>query len=231
MRLIPLTLALLALPALAAPEGPPRDRVMLSASATADLPADWLSLTLATSKDGGDAAAVQSQLKQALDAALAEARRVAKPGQVEVQTGGFSVNPRYNSKGGISGWVGRAELIVEGRDGVAIAQLSGRINTLSVAGAGWSLSREAREKAEGDITTQAIARFKARAGDVAKAFGYSGYQLGEVNVSGNEGGVMAMPRAMAMKAVSSSMADESLPTEAGKARVTISVNGSIVLTK
>ena len=27
------------------------------------------------------------------------------------------------------------------------------------------------------------------------------------------------------------MADEALPTEAGKARVTISVNGSIVLTK
>jgi predicted secreted protein len=231
MRLIPLTLALLALPALAAPEGPPRDRVSLAASATAELPADWLSLNFATTKDGSDAAAVQTQLKQALDVALAEARRVAKPGQVEVQTGGFSVNPRYNSKGGISGWVGRAELIVEGRDGVAIAQLSGRINTLSVAGAGWSLSREAREKAEGDITTQAIARFKARASDVAKAFGYSGYQLGEVNVSGNEGGVVAMPRMVAMKAVGASMADEALPTEAGKARVTISVNGSIVLNR
>lgn len=231
MRLIPLTLALLTVPALAVTEGLPRDRVTLTASATAELPADWLTLNLATTKDGSDAVAVQTQLKQALDAALAEARRVAKPGQVEVQTGGFSVNPRYNSKGGISGWVGRAELVVEGRDGVAIAQLSGRITTLSVAGAGWSLSREAREKAEGDITTQAIARFKARASDVAKAFGYSGYQLGEVNVSGNEGGVMAAPRVFAMKAVSAGMADETLPTEAGKARVTISVNGSIVLNR
>ncbi|MFO1228672.1 SIMPL domain-containing protein [Roseateles sp.] len=231
MRLIPLAVALLVTPVLALAEAPPRDRVTLAASATAELPADWLTLNLATTKDGSDAAAVQAQIKQALDAALAEARRVAKPGQVEVQTGGFAVNPRYNSKGGISGWVGRAELIVEGRDSVAIAQLSGRITTLSVAGAAWSLSREAREKAEGDITAQAIARFKARANEVAKAFGYSSYQLGEVNVSGNEGGVMAVPRVFAMKAAAAPMADEALPTEAGKARVTISVNGSIVLTK
>ena len=46
-----------------------------------------------------------------------------------------------------------------------------------------------------------------------------------------QGGVMAVPRVFAMKAAAAPMADEALPTEAGSRRVTISVNGSIVLTK
>ena len=49
---------------------------------------------MTTTREGQDAATVQSQLKQALDAALAEARKAARPGQVEVQTGNFSLYPR-----------------------------------------------------------------------------------------------------------------------------------------
>ena len=62
------------------------------------------------------AAPLQTQLKQALDAALAEARKVARPGEVELRTGQFSLNPRYLPKGGSNGWVGSTELIVGGRD-------------------------------------------------------------------------------------------------------------------
>ena len=116
-------------------EAPPRDRVTLAASATAELPADWLTLNLATTRTA--AMRLRCRPKSSRRWMPRWPRRVVwpKPGQVEVQTGGFAVNPRYNSRASISGWVGRAELIVEGRDSVAIAQLSGRITTLSVAGA------------------------------------------------------------------------------------------------
>ena len=78
---------------------------------------DVLAVTFSTTKEGADANAVQAQLKQALDAALAEAKKSgASPGQVDVQTGAFSLFPRYTNKGGISGWQGTAELIVDGRD-------------------------------------------------------------------------------------------------------------------
>lgn len=69
---------------------PPQNVVSLAASATVEVPKDWLTVVFSTTREGADAGVVQSQLKQALDAALAEARKVAKPGQVEVQTGGFS---------------------------------------------------------------------------------------------------------------------------------------------
>ncbi len=89
---------------------------------------------------------MQSQLKQALDAALAEARKAARPGQVEVQTGNFSLYPRYAGQGQrINGWQGTAELVVEGRDMPAIGQLTGRITTMTIARVGYGLSRERRE--------------------------------------------------------------------------------------
>jgi predicted secreted protein len=169
---------------------------------------------------------VQSQLKQAVDAALAEARKAAHPGQLDVQTGAFSIGPRYNPKGGISGWQGTAEVSVEGRDIAAMSQLAGRITTLTVARAGYALSREAREKAEGDVSGQAIARFRAKAADVARAFGYAGYSIREVTVSGADT-PMPTPRPLQMRALSASAASEDLPVEAGRTTVAVTVNGTI----
>jgi predicted secreted protein len=87
----------------------------LTASASVEVTKDLLSITFSTTKEGADANAVQAQLKQALDAALAEAKKAARPGQVDVQTGAFSLYPRYAPKGGISGWQGSAEIVVDGR--------------------------------------------------------------------------------------------------------------------
>jgi predicted secreted protein len=222
-------ISLLALSAAALAAEPPRERLSFAASASADVVRDVLGVAFSTTREGADAAAVQAALKQALDTALAEARKVAKPGQVDVQTGGFSLYPRHDPKTGkINGWQGSAELQVEGRDAAAIAQLTGRINTLTIARIGYSLSREAREKAEADITAQAIARYRAKAADYAKQFGYGGYVIGEVNINADEAGPRPM---MAMRMMKAEAADAPLPTEAGKATVTVNVNGSVQLIK
>lgn len=214
-----------------AAEPPPQGVVSLSASATVEVTKDLLNVVLSTSKEGQDAATVQSQLKQALDAALAEARKAAKPGQIEVQTGNFSLYPRYAPKGGLTGWQGSAELVIEGKDISGIGALSGRITTMSVARVSQGVSRELREKVESDLAAQAIARYRAKAAEYAKQFGYSGYAIREVNVSGTEApGYAPMPMVRA-KAMSSMASDESLPVEAGKAQLSVSVSGSVQLTK
>ena len=204
----------------------PQGVVNLSASASVDVARDLLSIIFSTTREGSDAAAVQSQLKQALDAALVEARKAARPGQLEVQTGNFSLYPRSLPKGGTSGWQGTAELVVEGRDTASIAQLAGRITTLTVGRVTYGLSREAREKAEADVTTQAIARYRAKATDYARQFGYAGYVVREVIVSSNEAVPVPRPYAAQMRAAAASV-DESLPVEAGKAAVTVMVSGTI----
>ncbi|HEX6704775.1 MAG TPA: SIMPL domain-containing protein [Albitalea sp.] len=208
---------------------PPSGVVNITATAAVEVARDLMSVTLGTTREGPDANAVQTALKQALDAALAEARKVAKPGQVDVQTGQFTLQPRYTNKGQASGWQGTAELLVEGRDMAAIAQLTGRISTLTIARVSQGLSRELREKTEGEVAAQAIARFRAKAADYAKAFGYSGYLIREVNVSSTEppSGPVPMMR-MQMKA---SAEDAALPVEAGKAPVLVSVSGTVQMMK
>ena len=227
---VALSVALAAPLAWSADTPPPQGLVGLSSSATLEVIRDLLSVSLNTTREGADAAVVQSQLKQALDAALTEAKKVAKPGQVDVQTGNFTISPRYTNKGVSNGWQGSAELVVDGRDMQAIGQLAGRITTLTVNRVGYAISRELREKSEGDVSAQAIARYRAKAADYAKQFGYSGYAVREVNVSSNE--QQPMPRAMLMQAKSMSAASEdALPVEPGKGTVTVNVSGTVQMTK
>ncbi len=207
----------------------PQGVVMLAASATTEVTKDLLTVTLATTREGADAGVVQSQLKQALDAALVEAKKAARPGQVDVQTGNFQVSPRYTNKGTTNGWQGSAELVIEGRDMPAIGQLTGRITTLTISRVAYNLSRELRERVEGEVSAQAIARFRAKAGDVAKSFGYTGFAVREVNVNTNESSPVR-PMAMQAKAMSAS-SDEALPVEPGKGMVVVSVNGSVQMTR
>ena len=223
-----------ALPALpvhaqdAAPLSPPLENVVhLSAAATQEVDNDWLTLVLSTTREGPEAGAVQMQLKQALDAALAEARRIAKPGDVEVRTGGFSIFPRYGDKGGLIGWTGNVELVVEGRDMAGIGALTGRVQTLSIARVAQSLSRERAQRVEADITGQAVASFQAKADTSAKLFGFSSWRLREAHLNGDV--PLQRSPVMAMRSASSAKLGDALPVEAGKTSVTVSVNGSVQL--
>jgi len=205
----------------------PQNVVQLSASGTVEVQQDLLVLTLATSKEAGDAATVQSQLKQALDAALAEAKRQAQPGQLDVRTGPFGLSPRYGKDGKITGWQGRAELVMEGRDFARITATAGKIQTMAIGQIAFGLSREARARVEGEAQTQAIEQFKARATELAKGFGFSGYTLREVAVNSNEMAPGPFPRMMAAKAAAPFSDAAPVPVEAGKAQVVVNVSGSV----
>ena len=205
----------------------PQNVVSLTASATVEVPKDQLTLVFSTTREGADANQVQAQLKQALDTALAEARKAARPGQVEVQTGNFGVYPRWSPKGGSNGWTGSAELVVEGRDMAAVSQLAGRIGSMTVARSSFGLSREAREKVESEVTAMAIGRFRAKAAEAAKLFGFGGWTVREVQLQGSEP-VAQMP-VMRSQAMAVQQADAALPVEAGKASVSVTVSGSVQL--
>jgi len=220
-----------------APLPPPAGVLSLTTTATVEVTKDVLNVVFTTTREGTDAQAVQAGLKQALDAALAEARKIAKPGQVEVQTGNFALYPRYgnptpkgNGQPQITGWQGSAELIVQGRDAAAIAALTGRVQTMTIARVGYTLSREAREKVEADATAQAIARWRAKAAQMSQQFGYTGFTVREVSVSTNEPGIGPVPVLMMARGKAAG-ADESLPTEAGKGEVTATVSGSAQMTR
>jgi predicted secreted protein len=204
--------------------------VQIAASGFTEVQQDWLTMRLSTTETGPDALTVQNQLKAALETALRVARAQAQPGLLEVRTGQFSLYPRYNSSGKVNGWQGSTELLLEGRDIARITETAGKISTLTLGGVSFSLSRQAQQQLESEVQTQAIERFKARAAEVTKAFGFAGYTLREVSISSADQGMEMpqRPRMMAMEA-KAAMSDMAVPVEAGKSMVNVTVSGSIQL--
>lgn len=205
---------------------PPQNVLNLSATGTVEAPQDLITISLATVREGPDAATVQAQLKAALEAALAEAGKSAQPGRMDVRTGVFSVGPRQTQTGKVEGWRGTAELLIEGSDFARITRAAGRIPGMGVGHVSFGLSREARARVEGDAQRIAIERFKSKAGELARGFGFSGYTLREVTVTLNDD--MHAPRPVAMARMASAEAAP-VPAEAGKSAVTVSVSGSVQL--
>ena len=202
--------------------------IQLAASGSVEVQQDLLTIGMSTTREGADALVIQTQLKTALDSALAEAKKTAQPGQLDVRTGNFSLYPRYGRDGKISAWQGTTELVLEERDFARISAAAGKILTLTLGQVSFALSREQRQKVEGEAQNQAIERFKARAADIAKSFGFAAYTLREITLITGDQGYVPRPRVMAMEA-KSSMSDAGVPVEAGKATVTVTVSGSVQL--
>ena len=198
----------------------------LSSSGSVEVQQDLLSIAMNTTASGTDANAVQTQLKQALDAALAIARPAVLPGQLDLRTGNFSLYPRYDKNGKINGWQGSTELVLDGRDFSRITTTAGKIQSLTMGNVSFALSREQRTKVEAEAQTIAIDRFKAKALEVSKSFGFTGYTLREVSINANDQGFQPRPRAMAMQAKSAD-AESAVSVEAGKSTVLVNVNGSV----
>ena len=211
---------------------PPRHNVLsFSVNATEEVAQDLLSVTLQVSREGSQATEVQSSLKRVMETSLDEVRAAIRGAAgIEIRTGAFSVQPRYNSVGRISGWQGSAQLTIEGTDTLRISQLVGKLTQLNVVNTQYGLSRLVRESREAALTSEAIQRFRSRGDEMARAFGFKGYSLGEVSVSFAEPGFQPRPYLMAVRAKSSELSDSPLPVEPGKGQVTVTVSGHIYLT-
>jgi predicted secreted protein len=206
----------------------PENVVQLSAASAVEVPQDLLAIQLQATREGADPARVQTELKAVLDAALVQARRDAQPGALEVRTGNFSVLPRYGRDRRITAWQGTAELLLEGTDVARVSEAAGRVPGMMVVNAGFRLSRERRESAEREAQSQAINRFRVKAGEVARSFGFGTYGLREVAVNAQDMGVQRMSRMVASEASSASV-EAPVPVEAGKTTVTVNVSGSVQL--
>ena len=205
--------------------------VHIAATGFLEVEQDWLTLHMSVTREGTDAAQVQSQLRTALDSAMEVAKGAAIERQLAVRSGRFGVFARYDKTGKVSGWQGQAELVLEGRDFTRIAHTASRMQPLTVSNMAFSLSRESQQQLESDVQTLAIERFQRRAGEVTKAFGMSGHELKEVSISSADAGEEGRFRhqAMTMDAASSLQKVEPLPVEPGRSRLTVTVSGSIRL--
>ena len=198
----------------------------LSSQGVVEVVQDRLVLTLGTTREGADGQSVQQELSRAVDQALQQARSAAVAGQMDVRTGGFSLSPRYGQDGRITGWRGSAEVVLEGLDMQRITATAARMAPLNVLRAAFALSREARERAETQAQALAVERFKTRATELTRLFGFGSFGLREVSVEGNDQtDVPRLRTAGVGVAMSASMAE--VPVQAGITQVMVQVSGTV----
>jgi predicted secreted protein len=205
---------------------PPYNVVSLEASATADVPADTLTVTLFTEEQGPDPGQLAAKVNARLDEALAKAKT--QP-LIEARSGNYQTNAIYDRANQITGWRIRADVILESRDFKAVGALAGSLQPLlKLSSMTFSLSRAARESTEAKLTTEALAKFQEKARAVAKALGFPGYALGQIAVR-SEGPVHGPVPMRAAMAVGDGIAGGPVPIEGGKSSVSVFVSGSVVL--
>ncbi len=207
----------------------PRNVVQLSASGTVEAAQDWLTLTLSVSREGSEAAAVQQQLREALDAALPELKKTAQPGLLEVRSGAFGLQQRYGKDGKISGWLGSTELVLEGSDFSRISAAAARARSLVISGISFGLSRTSRDQLETRAQALAIEGFRRKAGEIARGFGFADYSLRDVNVAVADGFAGPQPRMMALGVRAMAADAAPVPLESGKSLVVVTVSGGVQL--
>lgn len=205
----------------------PAGVLSLSAQASTDVPQDVVEITLFYEQEARDAASLTDALNRHAEAALKQARGVS---DVTAHTGAFTVYPTTDRDGHLASWRGRTEVVLESRDFAAATKLAGQINaTMQIGSVAFSLSPEAQRKAADALTADAIKKFREQADSSAHAFGYSGYTIREVNVGSNNA---PPPRPMfAMRAMAAGSAPAPLPVEGGKSAVTVTVSGSVQMTR
>jgi len=228
LSLFAIALAPLAALAQPAPQPPFQNVVTLDASATTDVPADLLTVTLFTEEQGPDPAELATRANTRLEQALARAKN--EPG-VEAHSGTYQTTPNYDRAGQISGWRLRAEIILESRDFKAASALAGKLQpAMKLGSMSFSLSRGTRETAESALLTDALRNYQARAEAIAKTLGFPGYTLGQIVVR-TEGPVIrpVAYRAMQAAAIADGGGAPPPPIEGGKNTVTVVVSGSVIL--
>lgn len=215
-----------------APAVPSRDALTLDATVGSEVIPDLAVITLATEAQGVDAAPITREVQQAINAAIAQAKATAG---VTAQTGAFSTNQRFGSKGAREGWTVRAELILKAKDFAVLGTLAGKLaqQKLMIVGSGFELSRELRDREEAALIERGIAAFRGKAQTASRAFGFANFTLREVNLGSINGDARPIqPKVFAMRASAASVADaEPMAIEGGKVALTLTVTGSILMSK
>ncbi len=199
------------------------DRVSLSASASAEVANDTLEAVVFVEEQGRDTARLAREVNRTMQRVLAIARQAHG---VDARSEDYETEAVYE-KNRIRAWRVRQSLRLKSRDFDALGALVGRLQQwVKVRGMRFSVSDQARAKAENGLIQRAIDAFRERARLIARSFGRSGYRLIEAQVNDRGGYQPPLPRAR-MALAEATPAPPALA--AGTRRLTVSVSGTVEL--
>lgn len=175
-----------------------RTRIMLNESAGREVEQDTLVATLAAHAEAGSPQDAQAQVNETMEQAIATAATVEG---VRRSTGGYQVYQQFDREGQPRNWVAEQDLRLTTTEAAGLLDLVGELQDkgLLLRGLAYTLSREAREALEEELTSAAIERVRARADSVAAALEMDVERIVMLRVGGVDD-PPPMPRMMDMRA-------------------------------
>ena len=167
------------------PVTPAAPTVSVSASATTSVANDRMFAWLRAEADNADPARAAAEVNARIGKAIARAKGTAG---VEVTTSGYS-SYQFTDKANATRWRVQQSISLEGGDFASMAALLTKMqaeDALVMSGMNFGVSRDARRKAEDNLTQQAIKAWQARAQAASKALGFDTWRVGRVSVQTGE---------------------------------------------
>ena len=228
--LLPLSMALAANAETKSADETEKNVISFSTEVTKDVDYDVMEVTLFVKEENKNLKELNQTINQKVNAALEVLK---KQSAVEVKKNTRSTQVRYDSKGKQSGWIERADLVLESKDFVVLSQVISDLNdTFAITDVVQKLSKEAAVKFEDEMIKSALAQFQHKAQLIQTSLNAKGYEVVNLNLdSRNEMPYFdrrMMPVAK-MNSFSSEAADEVSPDNNGKAELKASVSAQIKL--
>lgn len=228
--LLPLSMALAANAETKSADETEKNVISFSTEVTKDMDYDVMEVTLFVKEENKNLKELNQTINQKVNAALEVLK---KQSAVEVKKNTRSTQVRYDSKGKQSGWIERADLVLESKDFVVLSQVISDLNdTFAITDVVQKLSKEASVKFEDEMIKSALAQFQHKAQLIQTSLNAKGYEVVNLNLdSRNEMPYFdrrMMPVAK-MNSFSSEAADEVNLDNNGKAELKASVSAQIKL--
>ena len=228
--LLPLSMALAANAETKSADETEKNMISFSTEVTKDVDYDVMEVTLFVKEENKNLKELNQTINQKVNAALEVLK---KQSAVEVKKNTRSTQVRYDSKGKQSGWIERADLVLESKDFVVLSQVISDLNdTFAITDVVQKLSKEAAVKFEDEMIKSALAQFQHKAQLIQTSLNAKGYEVVNLNLdSRNEMPYFdrrMMPVAK-MNSFSSEAADEVNLDNNGKAELKASVSAQIKL--
>jgi predicted secreted protein len=202
-------------------------QVSLSAEARREIDNDLMTATLFIEQDDKDPARLADQINRKINEALALGKEFKT---VKLRSSGRNTYPLYTAKNRADGWRSRADLSLESRDFAAASKLIGQLQSqLQLSGVGFSVSSEARDKAQNELITEAISAFRVRADIIAQGFGMKSWRVIQTQIGANDMNPMPMYKgAMVASRMDAMQVEVATPDmSGGSSSVSVTVSGTV----
>lgn len=161
-------------------------RVNFSVDVEKEVAMDILQVGVFLQEENADLKALHKNVSEKLNQALA---KIKAQSAVKIQQNNRHTSVRYNEKGRKTGWIERADLVLESKDFFALSQVIDDISELfSIDFIQAKLSKEAQNRLEDEMTKAALEKFRQKAQLTTDSLQAKGYRIVTLNIQKmNEG--------------------------------------------